>query len=104
MTELTELPWLLLSGMFWLGLSLYLYLTFVVLVIVSTSKRKNSDPTMEMPTYHRLIITIPLFVGIAGTISLLGVAHKLSGVVSIAAFVLGMPVGILLALFMKKRL
>ena len=102
MTGVYDLPWMSLIGVFWVGFSFCFYFSFFVLVGLHTGKMKNIDPAMRMPLYRRLAITIPGFIGVAGTCSLLGAMRQTPH--WDMAVLLGVPADVLVALFMKKRL
>lgn len=99
---MNDLPWMSLIGVFWVGFSLGFYSSFFVLVVLHTGRMKDIDPSMRMSLYRRLAITIPGFIGVAGTCSLLGAMRQTSH--WDMTFVLGVPAGVLVALFMKKRM
>lgn len=92
----------MLVGAFWVGFSLFFYGTFMVLVALRTGRKSWADPPAGLPFYLRLVISIPSFVGVAGTIYLLGAVSQVDH--WDIAFVVGLPAGVFVALFIDKHI
>ncbi|MGB9154631.1 MAG: hypothetical protein WCD70_16275 [Alphaproteobacteria bacterium] len=104
MTNLFDLPWLLLMGTFWQGFSLFFFLTFAVLwvkfypVTVDGQGQKKSNAP---PFWKRMVVALPGFVGSFGTAAHMGAfGTQIHG--GDIVFVLGFPIGILVALFIRR--
>ena len=95
---------LILLGLFWLGFSLSFYFTFLMFVAFKTTKRLADASVTQLPLLQRLIMIIPGFIGIAGLFCLLGCLREHLTNAAMSTFVLSVPVGFFVALFMKKRL
>jgi hypothetical protein len=76
MTGENAIPWFLFAAAFWLGFSLSFYSTFFVPVAVHTGRNKDTDTSMRMPWWRRLIVTIPAFIGVGGTCPLIGFLYQ----------------------------
>jgi hypothetical protein len=95
---------LLLLGLFWLGFSPSFYFMFVMFVAFETKKRLADASVTQLSLLRRLIMTAPGFMGLAGICYLLGCLREHLTNETMSAFVLSVPVGVFVALFMKKRL
>ena len=93
----------ILVGAFWIGFSLFFYATFMFLIALRTGRNSKSDPLARLPLVRRLIITLPSFIGVGGSVFIMGEILSRWPYTDIAA-VLGFPAGIFVARFIDRSL
>jgi hypothetical protein len=105
-----ELPWSLLVGIFWQTYALSFYLTVVVLWLKPygdnidwQGRKKSTDPALRIPYLRKFIVGIFGLLGACGSAALMGTFRDQIPGEDIAGLI-GFPVGIGVALLMRKGL